>query len=390
MQEHVSVSINDLTPGWKVDYDIYSQDMALLVSAGVVLTTGIIQSFQRREITLFRVSSRSTLTRKPAEGTPDDTLERLLENPTDVYQAHGLETAIPQAVLEAATDQMEEFFSEIVLGGEVDYDSIRQLTSQLVTVFTARANLAVKLLDLDRFDRYTYRHSLNVGMLYMLIASEWVSEPKELEELVFGALLHDLGKARVGADIINKPGKLTAEEWDIMRKHPVWSAEMLEVADATPTAIRIARSHHEKLNGKGYPDGLNGDQTDRFVHLAAICDVYDALTTKRSYKRKMDFGKAIDIILQDCGTHFHPATAHEFIRHVGRYPAGCFVRLSSNEVAVVLRVNENAISRPVVSRVLDSDGSERPKAEELDLSQQSDLFISELLISSKPSRTDPV
>ena len=120
---------------------------------------------------------------------------------------------------------------------------------------------------------------------------------------------------------------------------------------------------------------------DRFIFLSSICDVYDALTTKRSYKSTMDFGRAIDSILQGCGTQFHPATANEFIRRVGRYPVGCFVKLSSNEVAVVLRVNENAISRPVVSRVLNPDGSYRPEGEEIDLSRRSDLYITEHVVS---------
>jgi len=400
MPEHVTVAVEDLTPGGTVDSDIFSQDMSLLVASGVTLTMGIISSFKRRGITHVQVSANSEMaqlavpaarpTAPPpapvapsATETEQDRFEHLLERTAEVYETHGLEQAIPAEALENATDQMEEFFCEIELGKEVQMDAIREMSNQLVTVFTARANLAVKLLDLDRFDRYTYRHSINVGMLYMLIASEWVDDQETLEDLVFGAMLHDIGKAKVGAEIINKPGKLDATEWNKMQNHPVWSAEMLEAAGASPVAVAIARSHHEKLDGNGYPDKLKGDQLDRFVLLAAICDVYDALTTKRSYKSKMDFGRAMDIILQGCGTHFHPATANEFIRRVGRYPVGCFVKLSSNEVAVVLRVNENAISRPVVSRVLNSDGSERAEGEELDLSHRSDLFITELVISKE-------
>ena len=398
MAEHVTIQVSDLTPGGVVDCDIFASDMSLLVASGVTLTPGIISSFKRRGIIDVRVSSTSSMaalsTTAPPPTAPaeapfklqdieneQDRFEHLLERTAQVYGNHHLEQAIPPEALENATNQMEEFFSEIEIGGDVNFDAVREMSSQLVTVFTARANLAVKLLDLDRFDRYTYRHSINVGMLYMLIASEWVDDQEVLEDLVFGAVLHDIGKAKVGWEIINKPGKLDAEEWLKMQNHPNWSAEMLEAAGASPTAVSIARSHHEKLDGTGYPDGLKGGQMDRYIYLSAICDVYDALTTKRSYKSKMDFGRAIDIILRGCGSHFHPATANEFIRRVGRYPVGCFVKLSSNEVAVVLRVNENAISRPVVSRVMNTDGSYRPEGEEIDLSRRSDLFITELVVS---------
>jgi len=367
-----------------VDRDIIV-DHNVLVAAGVTITPKMIESFRRRGIDEIEVSRDSELADALVEREPEDPVTTLLSRTGEIYAQHNLELAIPPEVLEDATDQVEGFFTELEMGQEVDMDVARGVVNNLVSIFSSRANLAVKLLDLDSFDRYTYRHSINVGLLMMLVMQDWVENQEELEDLVFGAVLHDMGKAKVGADVINKPGKLTDEEWDLMRKHPIWSAEMLSEAEASPNAIGIARSHHERLDGTGYPNGLDAAELNCFSRLSAICDVYDALTTKRSYKAKMDFAKAIDIILQGCGTHFDPEVAHEFIRRVGRYPVGTFIKLSSGEIAVVLRTNERAINRPVVSRVVAADGRQIETGEELNLAIRPDLYITQVVAGVQPT-----
>ena len=360
-----------------MDSDIWSGTSRLL-SAGVEVTPRIIQRLKDRGIQHIQVNASSELVQSSAQMTDDDPLASLLKSSGEIYQKHGLETAIPPEIMEGATEQVEGFFEEIEKGGELDPESARSMIHTLVELFTARSNLAVKLLDLDRVDHYTYRHSLNVGMLFMAIASDWVDSQEELEDLVFGAVLHDLGKARVGSAIINKPAKLDESELAIMRKHTIWSAEMLAEAEASSNAISIARSHHERLDGRGYPDGLTAPELTRWAKLATICDVYDALTTKRSYKFKMDFAKAIDIIIQDCGKAFDATIAHNFISRIGRYPVGSFVWLSNGEAAVVIEINEHAVSRPVVSRVLNSDHTPCENPERLDLSQNLHLHITGL------------
>jgi HD-GYP domain-containing protein (c-di-GMP phosphodiesterase class II) len=372
----VTVRVDRLQPGWQVDREIMA-DQTVLVTAGTTITQRMIDAFHRRGIEQVEISRDSTLIK--LLGADDEAARNLAET----YARHRIEQAIPPEVIEELTDEIESFFAEIELGQEIDYSKMRGIVHQMVELFKERSNYAVKLVDLDRFDRYTYRHSLNVGMLMMLVASDWVDSQEELEDIVFGSVLHDAGKARVGHQIINKPGKLTDEEWAIMRQHPIWSEEIMRDAAASPQAISIARSHHERLDGRGYPDGLNSDKLNRYVRLSTICDVYDALTTKRSYKQKMSYAKAIDIILQSCGTQFDPAIAHEFIRRVGRYPIGTFVRLSSNEVAVIIGVNQRALSCPIVSRVLSADGAFTEQAEELDLARQHKLFITEILVGAQ-------
>jgi putative nucleotidyltransferase with HDIG domain len=376
--------VANLKPGMRTDCNLYSGDM-LLLNSGVELTAAIISSFQRRGIAHVQISQDSWMAKSHASKVEPDAVLQLIGSAGQVYQQHGLELAIPQEALEEATDELEGYFTEIEFGTEPDLDQARGLIKNLVSMFSARANLAIKLLDLDNVDRYTYRHSLNVGLLFMAVAKKWVKSEEEMQELVFGAVLHDLGKAKVGAEIINSPRRLTPEEWDIMRQHPVWSAEMMERAGADETTIGIARWHHEKVDGSGYPDGKDATALNRFVQLSQVCDVYDALTTKRSYKQKMYFSQAIDIILRSSGTAFVPEVAHVFIRAIGRFPVGSFVYLNTGEVAVVVRTNEQFINRPVVSRVLDTEMGEISEGEELDLAENKDVYITGTVVSQESS-----
>lgn len=372
----IKVPLTAIRPGWTVDRDIYSGTERLL-SAGVAVTSSMLIALKQRNIEFVEVHPKSELayTAKPEES---DALADLLSSVQQLHEMHGIQQAIPQAQLEQAVNQIHSFFESIELGQAVDFNDVRETINGLVDQFLSNAHLAIKLLDLDSHDRYTYRHSINAGLLYLLVARNWL-DYAELCGVVFGAVLHDLGKARINVDIINKPGPLNDSEWQVMRQHPVWSSELLIDSGANQAAISVARSHHERMDGQGYPDGLAQQHIDRYARLAAVCDVYDALTTKRSYKRKMDFAYAIDVLVQGCGTQFDAEIVNQFIRRVGRYPVGSFVRLSTGEIAIVTRTNEGAISRPEVSRVIDKQGQIRKTGERLNLQTSPELLITGII-----------
>jgi HD-GYP domain-containing protein (c-di-GMP phosphodiesterase class II) len=373
--EDVLVPVAALSVGLVVDSDLFA-DNQKLISKGTVLSQSILSNLKRRHIEHLMVRRGSNMARMAVmPESAEDRFAALLEGAGRLFDKHGLQTAIPQAALEDASNQMESFFIDLELGQSVDLSRMRGTVDGLIREFTKNPNGAVKLLDLEHFDRYTYRHSINVGLLYLLNVQDLVDDEDELAEMVYGAVMHDVGKSRVELSILNKPGPLDRDEWDIMKQHPVWSSELLEDTAISDSGMRIARSHHEKLDGSGYPDGLSGDGIDRFVRLSSICDVYDAITTKRSYKNKMNFAKAIEIIIQGCGPHFDPQIANQFIRKVGQYPLGTFVRLSDGRVGIVVAINPQAITRPVVSVVLDDQLEETGEPEQLDLSEMPGLRI---------------
>lgn len=376
----IRIPLDKLEPGFITDQDIYSGSN-LLLAKGSTVTVSLVATMRLRKLEYVEVSETSKLAKLLDDSEQPDSLTKIMLNAKEIHEQHNLQTAVPVEMLEEATDELQGFFKEIEMGIQADPNKMRPMVGLIVGELAKNPGAAIKLLDLDRFDRYTYRHSLNVGLLYAMVAQDWCDSEEDLTDQVFGAVMHDLGKAKVGNEIINKQGKLTREEWEIIQLHPIWSCEMLEAVEANPKIISIARSHHEKLNGTGYPDGLAGDEINKYARLAAVADVYDALTTKRSYKIKMDFGKAINIIIGDCGSHFDPQIAHLFIKRVGRYPLGTFVKLSTGAVAIVVKVNEHAVNCPVVSRVLDPGGVELDQAEELDLSQTPDLTVTSIVVS---------
>jgi HD-GYP domain-containing protein (c-di-GMP phosphodiesterase class II) len=378
----VKVPVSSLRPGWVADRDI-RLGADLLIAAGVAVTPGMLIQLKQRQIEHVQVHPQSELAYQSSESGTDD-LTSLLASAHHLLEVHGVREAISRDKLDKAVNQIQSFFKVIELGQPVDFEEMRETVASLVDQFLANAHLAVKLLDLDSHDRYTYRHSINTGLLYLLVAKDWLNYD-ELCDVVFGAILHDLGKARIDVNIINKAGPLDDAEWALMRMHPLWSYEQLRDSGASTAAMSVARSHHERLDGKGYPDQLAGDQIDRYARLAAICDVYDALTTKRSYKRKLDFAFAIDVIIQGCGIHFDHGIVNSFIRRIGRYPVGSFVRLSTGEIAIVVRTNEHAVNRPVVSRVLEKDGTIRSAGEALDLSSRTEFHIAGVVGSRESS-----
>lgn len=218
-------------------------------------------------------------------------------------------------------------------------------------------------------DEYTLMHSISVGTL-VLAFCKYCRVPYEMTmNLAIGALFHDLGKTKIPHSILNKPGKLSDAEFNLMKKHPGLSAKILRNSSGLPLeAYDIALHHHERYDGKGYPHGLQGDEIPFGSQIAAICDVYDAITSNRCYRDGIDSSEGLRQIYEWSGVHFSKDLAYKFIRCIGVYPIGTYVRLESNLIGVVVESTEN-ILQPVV-RVFYNDQKKVAVSEkELDLSE---------------------
>jgi len=378
----VRIPIDMLAVGWVCDHDLYA-GYNLLLAKGTMIDQQILLLLKRRNITHIEISRSSELAAFLQEDEEEhDPFFDLLYSAAEVYLEHNVMSAVPEQVLKDAADHLHSFFTKFELGEHINANELRPVVNQLVAEFIARPEFAIKLLDLDFSDKYTYYHSINVSLLYMLVAQDWCENEDELGDLAFGAMLHDIGKAKVGSQILNKPTPLTDDEWAIVRKHPVWAAQLLADSDASLPVMSIAMSHHEHLDGSGYPYGLKGDDIDKYARLAGVCDMYDAATTSTFYRKKQNFALAIDDIIKACGTHFDSDIAHHFIQKIGLYPLGTFVRISTGEVAVVLRHNSHAFSRPVVSRVMDAQGNRIHHREEFDLSKEDGMYVTGVIVET--------
>jgi HD-GYP domain-containing protein (c-di-GMP phosphodiesterase class II) len=229
---------------------------------------------------------------------------------------------------------------------------------------------ALALDDLSAFDDYTHRHSVQVTVLGLLIARRawltdgWIDYRGErrrdriggrMRKLGLGLLIHDVGKLATPPEILNKPGALTDEEMDVMRAHPEAGAELLRRAGLSPLTMSVISAHHERLDGSGYPFGLTASRIQEFPRIAAVADVYDAVTSDRVYKPAAPPHVGVRIIREGEGTQFCPEVVRHFRSIVFPYPVGHEIRLPDGNVGVVAHVDPRAPEIPLV-RVLTRRG----------------------------------
>lgn len=209
--------------------------------------------------------------------------------------------------------------------------------------------LSLDLMDLRSFDDHTYAHSVNVAVICGVIGMGLKMETKDLEQLVMAALLHDLGKRTIPPEILNKPGRLTQEEFAAVKAHPIRSYEMIKDRGDIPDAVKTAvLYHHENVDGSGYPEGLTGDEQSLFTRILHVADVYDAMVSKRPYKPSYSPCEASEYLMGGCGILFDQDIVKVLLEHVPLYPKGSKVRLSDGREGIIFENGGMNNLRPVI------------------------------------------
>jgi HD-GYP domain-containing protein (c-di-GMP phosphodiesterase class II) len=259
----------------------------------------------------------------------------------------------------------------------VDTKASHEVASHLVDEVLQNHDAILNLVNIKSFDDYTFTHNINVATLSVLIGSALKLSKEELCDLGTGALLHDVGKLKISLSILNKDGKLTDAEFTEMKRHPTYGYEILcRSKDISERARMVALQHHEKFQGRGYPKGLKGTNISLFGRIAAVADVYDALTTDRPYRVAMTPYEAIKILTSGIDSHFDPDVLGVFIRRFSIYPAGSLVALNDGSIGLVIRINPSSVMRPFIKIVRDGVGNRLKERLEIDLLSNKTLFIS--------------
>ena len=259
------------------------------------------------------------------------------------------EIVIAQQVHSQAQNLVGNFMSSVKLGSTIDIAPIHQLADELQNSVLRNANALSCLGRIREKDNYLLEHSVNLSVLMSLFGSYRKLAPDILHQTIVGALLHDLGKILTPDEILHKPGRLTAEEFEVMKLHARHSRDILASTEGIgEIAVITAAQHHEKLDGSGYPEGLKGEEITEYGRMVAITDVYDAITSDRVYHKGMTPTQGLKKLLEWSGDHLDPVLVKQFIRCIGLYPVGSLVLLESGRLGVVVETNDDDQRLPVV------------------------------------------
>ncbi|MDR3134931.1 MAG: HD-GYP domain-containing protein [Deltaproteobacteria bacterium] len=321
--------------------------------------------------------SQSKTAPKPAFTDPKHAINRVsVRAPKVVDPTVSIEMEFPKAAkaYSKALDTSKALVAACRMNKRIEVSEVQEDVDELVESVSRNRDALTALIKLRHFDDYTYTHSLNVSVLSISAGKSLGLTNEELKILGLGTMFHDLGKLRIPDNILNKPGKLTDEEFAIMRNHSALSAEIIQEQNlnVNEQVIMVARSHHERIDGSGYPDHLQGEQIPPLATICGLSDVYDALTSDRVYHKGMLPHDALKFIYSLRGTHFQPDWVDRFVQSVGIYPPGSVVELNTGHRAVVMEVINRSLLTPLIKVVADPHGQLYQRTKLVDLSKPSE------------------
>jgi len=354
-------SLNKVQPGMILGKSILNAEGTVLLAAGVKLTPRYINRLRN-----FGISSVYIWD----EHTADLDFRGPLRDETRLRAASTVRQVM--AEIEAGLDRTMVLADKLPRLSDIVDDILNELLNSNKLIFD--------FFEIKAVDDYTFFHSVNVCVLALILGMRLGLTKKKLKELGIGSLLHDIGKICIPTEIIAKPGPLTAAEWETMQQHTSLGFDILRRSnEVSLPAAHISYQHHERYNGTGYPRQLRGEEIHPYARITAVCDVFDALTSDRSYRCRFLPHEALEYILGGSNTHFDFKVVQVFTRCVAMYPLGTRVRLNDGTEGIVIRVPPQAPQRPVLRIIKDRTGRTLKHPYDLPLLDYPRLIITAVL-----------
>jgi len=283
---------------------------------------------------------------------------------------HVEELSIAQDIQSEANEVITSMLGDIRLGKQVEVERVSPVVTQITDSILRNPGTLMSLCRLKEGDTYTFQHCVSVATLMVAFCRYMGMEKEQLVEAGIGGMLHDVGKMRVPDHILNKPGKLTDDEFEIMKSHVPLGLETLSQTPAiSPLMIQIAGEPHGRSEGTGDPEKLHGFGISQVGRMAAVVDVYDAITSNRVYHKGMEPALALKKLFEWSDHHFDAELVQHFIQAIGIYPVGSLVMLDSQRIGIVVEQGEKGLLFPIVRIILDAKRRQKLTPMDIDLSQ---------------------
>lgn len=342
----IIINLYDCVPGMKIAETIFNSYGAAVIAEDTIMDSHLISKLINLGIDKIKIFDQSS--------------DILIASDSEIFKSQ----------YEENVAIVKEMLYAISSGKNVNLQKVSYVSDSIVARMNENRDIMSCINQIRTADEYTYAHSINVSLLCMMIGKWLKYDRNTIKLLVQAGMLHDIGKANVDSKILNKPDILTTEEFDEVKKHPVYGYRILEKMKEVPDSIRKGvLMHHEREDGSGYPMGIRGDKIHDFAKIIAVADIYDAMTSNRKYKEKDSPFEVFEMMENRAFGLLDPRVLNAFLKNIAAYYVGDFVKLSTGDVGEIVYINPRHISQPVV----------RVRDEFIDLSEHHEIKITELI-----------
>lgn len=350
MSQFQKVSIDELQTGMFVEAVARQTGNLKITSQGTIKSASVVQWLKDKGILEVVVDISKSIRQENTQVANDEVQESETEESSNTPVDFKIEIKRASFLYKNAKNIQKRLFSAIDNGLDYDLNATYKIVSAVSESLDRNSNALLCMTHMREERNYLYEHSVNCGVLMAAFAKAMGFDAKLVEDLTLAGLLHDIGMLKIPSKILNKDGKLSPAEQKVVQQHVKVSVALLcSFKEVNETVLDTIRSHHERMDGSGYPLGLHGEKINLYSRMLAIVDVYDAMVSERAHKKPILAANALKLLLKYSESKYDRELVCKFIKCIGVYPIGSLVKLKSEKIAVITDLNSDMVFRPKVT-----------------------------------------